>query len=1023
MNNLLNRAVRPLAALTIVGAIAAVAAFALLALPNGKPAEAQAAADVTVVASTNSVAITVSGATQADGDVILFNIPGYRGTNPDADSQPERKRCNVALVDANGASQTLDNPGVASQCRHVETDGAVTGIRGYVEVAPASLTAYTLTLSNLAPSGPNTAATKGELTLRQARPQTGQNVVTYATGEPFVDSNDANNNADVTEIGYDPAGSPATTGHTYRQPGTAVDSMTISSDTPRASIQIQTTLISVPRDLGGGSSVVLYLEDDYDVPRFDPRFAWFTVSGITNDAQTVREAGSGSSDGPAAGRHVVRDLIEFEEDDYSGIGDGTSIRFYLPDMRPGDSANTEGFQGPKAGQTLTLTISKQADITNPSEEGTHSVGYALLDPEDAEVPSSVPDYGQLPVQNTWAKIKLSDDDDARGKEVTVTGSGFNDKSAAFLRVKHYANANLDAGTGTADAGTVAAFAAYNNGAGIHSDVVAGATMTEEQTCLDILLTGSELHDDQKVAPDDTAAVTFTVANPPFRPGPNNLLCMGDGEGLIAGRDVESFNLDPSISIVNDTVNAGEQVTVQAVDFPGAANFTWLEVIGSRVDPTSSPRTAANGKATITFDMPGNLGNTIKVEICYGGTDTNNDPESKCTGGDKESALITVVPSELSLSKTQVRPNESIIIRGSGFNKSSTTTLTSAQIGDVDMLVVSDGGELDEVDVSSSGQFAATFAIWPKDANADNPTLGGGTLTIDITDSAGFSGTAEVTILAPTLTVTPEVAGPRDYVSISGSNWPVDNSDGGDVSQVDVKIKGSGFSDDTENEDPDANGNWTIQYRVPGTVGIPSTVNVEASYGTDITESTSFSVPSANLQISPATVVPGGDLTLNASGFSLYESNITVDIGSQAVSVPTGTSTNREGEVKDLTVKVPSLDAGTYTVQLKVGETGGATVAIGTVVVLSDDAGGEDALPDALDALDDNLVRVFHFNNATKTWSFYDPRPEFAELNTLSALTTGESYWILVTETESVTLNATAHNLTCLRDDCWNQLVW
>ena len=1006
MNNLLNRAVRPLAALTIVGAIAAVAALALLALPNSKPAEAQTDANVTITRTADSVVIAATDVTEVTiSDYVRFAVPGYQATRQASDlDDPSTfdadKACGVAAVSTATPNGIINTGGTAFGCK-TNSDGD--GVVGYFwsATAPAD---FTITISDVAMTAAAQAAASG-----RTASEVGYVVLEESDGTP----DDASDFAIATAapIGY----AAGANGNSYYLPGT--NDIDVSSTSTNVDVQIQVRIGSVQSDLEGGSSVVLYLEDDYTVPsNFQERFAWFTVSGVTTSGQNVRQAGSLTPAGPAAGRHTVIDLIEFAEDDYSGVGDGTSIRFYLPDMRPGDSPTTEGFQGPKAGQTLTLTISKQAGIQNPSEEGSHGVGYALLTPEQPDVPSTVPNV--LPDKQTVAKIKLSDDDDARGKVVTVTGSGFNDKSAAFLRVKHYANADLDAGTGTADAGTVAAFAAYNQGAGIYPGVSVNDTMTEEQTCLDILLTGSELHTDQKVQADDTAAVTFTVANPPFRPGPNNLLCMSDGEGRMASTDVENFNLDPSISIVNNTVNAGEQVTVNAVDFPGGATLTWLEVLGSRVTPSTSPNIAANGKATITFDMPGNLDNAIKVEVCYGGTDNR-----ACTGGDKESALITVVPSELSLSKTEVRPNESIIIRGSGFNKSSTTTLTSAQIGDVDMLVVSDGGDLDEVDVSSSGQFAATFAIWPADSTGDNPTLGGGTLTIDITDSSGFSGTAKVTILEPTLTVTPEVAGPRDYVSISGSNWPVDNSDGGDVSQVDVKIKGSGFSEDTENEDPDANGNWTIQYRVPGTVGIPSTVNVEASYGTDITESTSFSVPSANLQISPATVVPGGDLTLNASGFSLYESNITVDIGSQAVSVPTGTSTNREGEVKDLTVKVPSLDAGTYTVQLKVGETGGATVAIGTVVVLSDDAGGEDALPGALDALDTNLVRVFHFNNATKSWSFYDPRPEFAELNTLSALTTGESYWILVTETESVTLNATAHNLTCLGGDCWNQLVW
>jgi hypothetical protein len=70
------------------------------------------------------------------------------------------------------------------------------------------------------------------------------------------------------------------------------------------------------------------------------------------------------------------------------------------------------------------------------------------------------------------------------------------------------------------------------------------------------------------------------------------------------------------------------------------------------------------------------------------------------------------------------------------------------------------------------------------------------------------------------------------------------------------------------------------------------------------------------------------------------------------------------------------------------------------------------------------VRVFNFNNVTKTWSFYDPRPEFAEANTISELTDGDIYWINVSAAQTdVTLNAKARNLTCADGDCWNQIVW
>ena len=477
---------------------------------------------------------------------------------------------------------------------------------------------------------------------------------------------------------------------------------------------------------------------------------------------------------------------------------------------------------------------------------------------------------------------------------------------------------------------------------------------------------------------------------------------------------------------------------------------------------------------------------------------------------------------LALSHSEVRPNESVTVWGRGFGTTPGNALSSAQIGGVDLMVSSHGGNLADVEVSPSGQFNATFAIWPANPSDANPTLRGGMLEIAITDAAGLVGTADIAILPPTLTLTPGEVGPRDYVVISGANWPVGNSYGGAVSKVKLEITGDGFEADAEEEWADDDGNWSVRYRVPGNVGIPSAISVQASYGAsnDILVIAKIQVAPATMSVAPNRVVPCGRLTLNGSGFTLYESDIAVKIGNKDVAIPTGASTDREGEIKDLTVIVPGLDAGTYTVHLQVGEavassavtvldgithdydalspslsvvpdqvvpsgdltlnaagfprceswiitvkigqtevtvpTGthfdragkvkdltvkvpsldagtyivqlqvgryGVPVAFSEVTILDYDARRAAELPGALAPLGNNLVRVFHFNNATKTWTFYDPRPEFAELNTLSAFAAGEPYWVLVGSDQSVTLNGRAHTFICQRGDCWNILVW
>ena len=371
-----------------------------------------------------------------------------------------------------------------------------------------------------------------------------------------------------------------------------------------------------------------------------------------------------------------------------------------------------------------------------------------------------------------------------------------------------------------------------------------------------------------------------------------------------------------------------------------------------------------------------------------------------------------------MSKDEVSANENVTIRGTGFGDGK-GYLVSAQISGANLVLVSED-DVDDVEVSSAGQFAATVAIWSN--GASNPALTPGTHTIEVEDNEGFVGTAEIVIKEPTLTVTPDVAGPRDYVTISGTNWPVENDDGGRIDEVEITI-GTGDNADDEDADPDANGRWSVTYRVSSDVAIPSTQQVKATYGdgSEIVKIGTFSVPQANLTVTPELASPGDTIILSATGFSLFESKIAVKIGSVTVNVPDGTVSDRDGAIGGLEVIVPSLDAALYTVQLTVGD----TVTIGELTVTEETAAGVPVpLPGAVSELGDNLVRVFYFNGLDKTWSFFDPRPDFADLNTLTDMVEGQPYWILVSEgVEDVFLNNRSRTLTCVGGDCWNQIVW
>ena len=83
-----------------------------------------------------------------------------------------------------------------------------------------------------------------------------------------------------------------------------------------------------------------------------------------------------------------------------------------------------------------------------------------------------------------------------------------------------------------------------------------------------------------------------------------------------------------------------------------------------------------------------------------------------------------------------------------------------------------------VEVSNSGQFVATIILWAGyDEDDANPTLIPGTHRAERGGQQGVlrrSGHHDSG--AHRYKVTPDIAGPRDYITITGENWPVDNPD-------------------------------------------------------------------------------------------------------------------------------------------------------------------------------------------------------------------------------------------------------
>ena len=595
-------------------------------------------------------------------------------------------------------------------------------------------------------------------------------------------------------------------------------------------------------------------------------------------------------------------------------------------------------------------------------------------------------------QDTVAKISLSHDEGSRGKEITISGTGFNSGTTAeaFVLVAGYKPAQCkdliddnDAqslGTATVDSG-------------------------------------------------DEFSISLVVHGDKFDPGKVNWICAKDSEPSNNRNfsDVDGFELTPSMSVSPGEVNFGGEVTVQAWDF--AAGDATISLSGNKSAIYSEITDSSTGDFVVTkdgsdaylFDMPGGLSGTVNISLARGGA--------------IRLSTIGVLQSVLNLSKNVVAPNDSIVITGEGFSEKSYILVSEITL-DGEPIVVDESGVEEvttaesnaagmpgdagkyAVKTASGGVFIATIKAWAADGARDNPALDDGTYEFKVRDAMGFIGSASLTVLAPTVTVHPAVASPRDYIEIRGANWPVSNSD--DDREVMIAVDGRNRSATIDNA-----GRFFYHYRLHPSIRIGKEHTITVTYDDDgpgdIQEEATIAVPSSGVTITPAAASPGDTITLELTGMPSIELVEEVLIDGRNRVHAAAHITDLSGNVT-VEVLVPYSDPGYYPVRITIAE----EVVNVQLEILAEStaAGAAAALPGVLTDLGDNLVAVFYFNSRTKEWSFYDPRGEFAELNTLSELTVGQPYWILVSRNQDdLVLNGLTRSFSCVAGDCWNYIVW
>lgn len=521
-----------------------------------------------------------------------------------------------------------------------------------------------------------------------------------------------------------------------------------------------------------------------------------------------------------------------------------------------------------------------------------------------------------------------------------------------------------------------------------------------------------------IGSDDVGSCGFEITHPTFSGGWNYINAR-DGRSNYAS-EPEGFYLKASISATPAEGSPGERILVRVVDFPagpiskatlGRAKLDGvdLSVCGQGV---TCAQVGATGAVSFSFIIP-NWAPSGSQELKVFGADDTDAFQNITISGPR----ITVTPGE-------VLANQRISLVGTGFSPgaaianavdSDATTEPVLTIGGRE-IKESEINDSDPVTVDNGGNWSASVDLPLAEA-----TTAEGERIIRVTDSRNRTGAALVTIPGRTVTVTPPSGRVGTIALIEGKNFPSKNDEGQSFN-ISVVYETSTGSQTTVSATPDASGNFEVQLRIPTTAAIPSSNTVKVSF-TDADDqvvpmTVTHDVPEGDITLTPTSGGPGSMVNVEGSGFKAFVPISSVKLGSIEVTPSPKPSTDGNG-MMSFDVLVPGLDVGIQTMEVQVGQT---TASRGFTVIESGIAPGDiKPVAEAVEPLGENLVSVWNFNNDTKVWAFYTP--ELMEGNTLTHMITGETYLIRVKSDQELILNRETRSLTCVGDNCWNQVVW
>ena len=338
----------------------------------------------------------------------------------------------------------------------------------------------------------------------------------------------------------------------------------------------------------------------------------------------------------------------------------------------------------------------------------------------------------------------------------------------------------------------------------------------------------------------------------------------------------------------------------------------------------------------------------------------------------------------------------------------------------------------------SGGNLATSVIVP----VTGVTLTTGEATVEVTDDRGVTATGRFILRKRTFTISPTSSGRGSTLTATVTGFPASNP--AVTATFPVRIDYAGTEVITK--EADSAGSFQTSFTVPLSASIPSTNTVTATIiGKPGSATATHTVPGATIEVIPVTNVPGRTFSVIGYNFPAFIPVTFVSVGGIQALVSTAATTDANG-VFNVSVLMPRFPVGDQAVMASAG----GVTAVGKVTIVLQlpptptptplptptitptpaitptptSTPPPPAGPEPIEAFEpilenDNLQRVWHFDNPTKTWTFFDSREAFEDANTITEIVPGRVYWMHLALEQVTRLNDKIRVLI----GGWNLLAW